>query len=103
MNKTQEMIQAVNANIKKLTNMRYAVEQIGDLTAKRAEVIYSHPAMGDGWNYHVVFTRHHGKSVEWIGEMEHESHAKGWDEGAEVRRVKTETLENNYLSDWERD
>ncbi len=75
MSKTQVMIEAVNANIKKLTSMRYAVERIEDLTAQRAEVVYSHPAKKDGWEHHVVFTRrqaHYGDA--WIMEMDHDSY-----------------------------
>ena len=75
MSKTNEMIEAVNANIKKLALCGYVVEKIGDLTTKRAEVVYSNPVMEDGFTHTVVFTRrkaHYGK--EWIMEMDYDSH-----------------------------
>ena len=75
MSKTNEMIEAVNANIKKLARWEYVVERIEDLTAKRAEVVYSNPAMVDGFTHTVVFNRreaHYGN--EWIMEMDYDSH-----------------------------
>lgn len=86
--KTQEMLNAINAKIKSLSTMGYEVKGIEGFTTRDAEVVFSHPAMGDGWNYHVTFRRN---SFGFIHDDSHESHVEGWDEGDEVRRVRKMT------------
>jgi len=95
------MLNALNANISKLTSMRYSVERIEDLTAQRAEVVYSHPAMKEGFRHHVVFTRrqaHYGD--EWIMEMDHDSYSVKQEEfedrADELNAIWMEELVNRH-------